>query len=222
MSSDIANDTDAALAASPASAAPPPVSVQPAPPPPTPVDDGAERERRKEWREKWTLIIAAIGLAINTVGIGFVIVQLNQAGDSISDNTLEQIYSRMHDINKTFIDHPELKPYFYDGLDVGDPNPLIADLNLDEKRVRAQVSPLAETMCDFFAQALIQLRKLPPGAYDGWKRYIQAVYMRSPAMRRYYRENKDWYQYDEAARLFDQADAALKRQQARKGLPVEK
>jgi hypothetical protein len=164
--------------------------------------------KKGSW-DKASVIISALGVMIAFFGVCTFAIQIGNTNASISNNTLEQIYGRMHSINMLFVDRPELKPYFYDGMEINDPNPIARSLKIDEAVVRARVPAVAEMMCDFFAQALIELKRLPEGAYQGWVNYIQSVYLTSPVLRQYYQEHKEWYQYQEAGRVFDEADRIL-------------
>jgi hypothetical protein len=207
----------------PPAPAPPPVAAAPPqlatpalspPPPPTP-----ERVEIR-WPERLSAVCSLFSAVAAVIALFLVVPQLRSANEAINANTLEQIYSRMHDINKTFVEHPELKPYFYDGMRLEDPNPLAEAKHLDMVQVRSQVPAMAELMCDFFAQALIELKRLPPQAYDGWKNYIRDMYLKSPELRRYYNANKQWYQYADAADLFEDAEALLQASAAKAAKPV--
>jgi hypothetical protein len=180
----------------------PPTTPPAATPPTPPANPHLWRDRVDHWSKIIGATLALIGLFL-TWG------QLRDNGQALDANTIEQIYSRMHDIDKLFVEHPELKPYFYADMRLNDRNPLVEKLGLNEALVKAQVPALAELICDFFAQALLQLKNLPPGAYEGWRNYFKAVYMRSPELRDYYKANAQWYQYEEADRLFKEADTAL-------------
>lgn len=170
--------------------------------------DGRSRQGIDRWAKR--AYQATILTSLTTIaGLLLVWMQLRANGEALHASTIEQIYSRMHDVNGQFVQHPEWRPYFYEGLAIHEPNELIAKLGLNEDLVRAQIPPLAEMMCDFFAQALLELKNLPPAAYAGWQSYIKEIYKRSPAMRDYYHQNIEWYQYDDAARLFDAADQEL-------------
>src|SRR5690606_1020183 len=85
-------------------------------------------------------------------------------GEALHASTIEQIYSRMHDVNGQFVQHPECRPYVYEGLAIHEPNELSAKLGLNEDLVRAQIPPLRELMWDVFPPAFLEFKthRLPP------------------------------------------------------------
>lgn len=169
--------------------------------------DGALRSRLEQWAHV-AQVAGSIAAAIAVI-VGFwqFRVQLQQSAETDRISTLEQLYARMHDIDKLFVEKPELKPYFYQGMKKSDANPLVAADNMP--RVRAQVDAMAELLCDFFAAALESMKALSPGTYREWESYVADIFKNSPTLREFYCTRREWYVGKEIQRVFTAAESEL-------------
>jgi hypothetical protein len=69
-------------------------------------------------------VIAALSLLVLAGGIWFAIDQAKEVRESIDASTYNTITTQLLEINKIFVEHPELQRYINDKVDVkkGDPN----------------------------------------------------------------------------------------------------
>lgn len=170
----------------------------------------------KERVEYWHLWVQIFAGTIGVIGVLLLVwqlrqsnMQLNQAEQAIRSDTIGQIYNHMVEVDRLFVDHPELKPYFYEGKRIGDPNPLLEDPVKGLARHHAQVDATAELIADFFSEALQGVVFLPEDTYEGWCAYIKYVYKQSPPLQELYQQRIDWYRNEVAGQLFEKAQHEL-------------
>ena len=94
--------------------------------------------------ERYNLMISVISLVISAFGFTAVLISLWDAREQMTylaaqtkivsrDRSLANVLA----LNKVFLDHPELRPYFYAGKDLDEADPLypkveaVADMHLD-------------------------------------------------------------------------------------------
>ena len=94
----------------------------------------------------------------------------------------QNVSMQMHDINRLFVDRPELKKYFYESapLSKGD---------ADHDRAMC----IAEMIVDFMDNVLTQAPLLEGELSDAWRGYFEWVYQSSPIVRGYWDRHSDWY-----------------------------
>jgi hypothetical protein len=86
-------------------------------------------------------------------------------------------------IDTTFVDHPELRGYFYEGRRVpaDDPN-------------RDRVFAMAELLLDHFDYILLQVKCFPTlYPEDFWTQYMQDCFSSSPVLCEFLENKKRWY-----------------------------
>lgn len=88
---------------------------------------------------------------------------------------------QMHDINRFFVDNPELKKYF------GGNEPVPAN-HPDGERLEC----LAELIIDFADNFVTQAHMLEEDLRLGCHEYLVELYKRSPPMRAYWERHKTW------------------------------
>lgn len=88
----------------------------------------------------------------------------------------------MLDVDRLFINYPSLRPYFYDN--VGEP---------DDPAKRNRLSAIAETYVDMMDNFLIQAPHLEQFIAEPWDDYFRDLMGRSPAIRRFWSEHRQWY-----------------------------
>ena len=136
---------------------------------------------------KWTdelQAYCAIAMVILTgVGFLFLNLQLKDAAQTHQITTYENIYSRMHDIHKLFLENTELRGYFYDGWTTAHADP----------QTLKKLTILAEMMADFFQQIHLQLGMMTPNTAKGWRNYMSSIMEKSPILCTFFQEHKDWY-----------------------------
>jgi len=127
----------------------------------------------------WTDIAQAItGLA----GFAVVIFQLRDLKNAAYGETHSRLYGEDYEAVKLFIEHPSLRPYFYDNVepDADSPDRQLADT-------------AAELYAVHFEHIMLQMDNLPENIRQPWRDYIRGMYERSPVVRRHLREHESWY-----------------------------
>jgi len=124
----------------------------------------------KEW-----IALTAIGafiLPFITLG-GFLLVikQLRSERETLETQTREQVYHASLGILNMFVEHPDLRPYFYDSI----PMPL---QTLDRSKVLAA----CEVMGDHWENILLSKASLDKKTLGVWKDYMVGIYRTSPSL----------------------------------------
>ncbi|OHE85680.1 MAG: hypothetical protein A2579_03975 [Lysobacterales bacterium RIFOXYD1_FULL_69_11] len=109
-------------------------------------------------------------------GFWFVVRQLRSS-------SVEHLYCRMHDIHRMFIEHPELRTYFYENTALPSNDPELV----------VRIHAAAELLADFFQQVFLELDLLPKNAALGWRLYMTDVLDRSQVLQSYVNRHRSWY-----------------------------
>jgi hypothetical protein len=131
--------------------------------------------------ERLSLIISLLGLA----SLALIMFQINQASASLQAASYQSIANNTLELDKIFIDKPELRPYFYYGRDI----------NQNEKDYDL-VMAVAEFLIDFFDSTLTQLEIMPKDKQldmPAWKKYFSDSFANSPALCKRLQRNPNWY-----------------------------
>ena len=133
-----------------------------------------------------SLILTLAYVVVTLVGFLMLRKQIKQVDLSTRGETYGDLYTHQHEINNFFIEHPHLRPFFYDDKEL-DPT------DTQFENVRA----VTEMMADFSEHVFIQLNNLPEGIRDGWEFYIKHLYRNSPVLRRHLADenNGQWYSH---------------------------
>ena len=117
-----------------------------------------------------------------------IVAQTRYALQSVESNVFSTVTTQNLSSDDIFIKNPELRPYFYQGTDLRDDDPL-AD------RVKAT----AEYILDYFDSQSTQLKKYPHiwrTEKGAWEANITDMFAWSPVLCRYLEANKEWYDDD--------------------------
>lgn len=112
---------------------------------------------------------------ITVIGsVAFIIRQIEEASNTNRAQLFDATAGRIFDLNRIFIDAPELRPYFYDGRDIEGLDSLLRD----------KVEAVAEIHIEFFDTELLRQRQFTKTLegmpdFDGW---IRGVLRTSPAV----------------------------------------
>lgn len=145
-------------------------------------------ELRFQKQQKATWAAIAVALFVGFLSLGFAGYQTwisRNAGEIQGWQYLGQMSA---DISKVFVDHPRLRPYFYDGKPLEESDP---DFQL--------VETLAEMFLDFIDSFEDPPIKMLNGMEkDGknwvlWKKYFTDTFSSSPVLCRLATEEQDWY-----------------------------
>jgi hypothetical protein len=98
--------------------------------------------------------------------------------------TSNRSLSNVLTLDRVFLDHPELRPYFFEGKDLKESDPLYA-----------QVEAVADMHLDVFADTLDYCLVFPDDwrRPEGYKSYIRSRLALSPVMRRRLEKKADWF-----------------------------
>ena len=140
--------------------------------------------------EKLSLVISFFG-ALSLIFIysqtRLIYVQTGQATVNMQASIYATIANQTLELDKIFIEKPELRPFFYDGVDIKE----------NEKNYN-QVMAIAEYHLDFFDSTMTQLGYIPEEQdskenKETWNHYFADGFAKSPALCKRIRSNSNWY-----------------------------
>ena len=101
-----------------------------------------------------------------------------------------EIYETVDRILYGFLDHPELRKYFYDGADLPD-----LSSEADPDNVRERVLTFAELFADVIERGMDTYRSIDPAAdfQSPMEDYARDMLATSPALRYWVREHPGWW-----------------------------
>jgi hypothetical protein len=172
-------------AAAPSSASPPSPSGLPA----SPKSDPAREPLSKF--QRLSLTVSVIALVISALGFTAVIVSIRTAQEQMGYvaaqtrvQTRDRSLSNVLTLHRVFLDNPELRPYFYEGKDLKESDPLYP-----------KVEAVADMHLDVYGYNL-DYRLIAPDDYrlpEDYKIYIRDMLGRSPVMRRRLEKKGEWF-----------------------------
>jgi len=115
-------------------------------------------------------------------------VQAQHLARSVESSAYQSITSELLELHKLHLEHPELRPYFRNGRDIGPDDP-----NYNRAIV------LAEFQLDFFDSFWVQSEQMPNilgrqgAAWLSWVTYMRDSFALSPIMCRHLDGIKTWY-----------------------------
>ncbi|GAA4561249.1 hypothetical protein GCM10023193_23680 [Planotetraspora kaengkrachanensis] len=127
-----------------------------------------------------------IGLVISLAMLAWqtrAVARQTKISNALAGTTASQQVSSMREIYAVFIDHPELRPYFYDGK----PCP-------GRESRRARVLAVAEMFADAMEGNLITSRLIAKSeSHDDWIAYCCEMVANSPALAGLIRDHPEWW-----------------------------
>ncbi|CAL4868176.1 hypothetical protein MMA231_02451 [Asticcacaulis sp. MM231] len=129
-----------------------------------------------ESRENWKLrleIFKTILQIITLISIGFAYLSYRDSVSKVDQDTYKMIAANWNDHLALFIEHPNLRPYFFEGRAV---TPNNKDKLLIESVAVVRLDKM-DAILTFFAQ-----RRAPDKAILGWKTTFADAFRRSPAL----------------------------------------
>ncbi len=127
------------------------------------------------------------GALVALVGFVFVFLQLTRETREIQNQTKWQVYSNGLTTLNVFVDHPELRAYFY-----GNDLPLPEDAIL-----KNQVFAAAEMLADHWESTMLSDDTLNNEVDALWRIYMLGIYCRSPALREFLKNENEGYRYSD-------------------------
>jgi len=120
--------------------------------------------------------ISSIVTAIVAIVTLFLIYkQLKDVNENILGQTYQNIYERMIEIDRFFIENPELKAYFYYNKEFVN----------DDENFKAKLHSIAEMMIDYFDSVFYQKFCMRKETFDAKAFYFGDIYNNSPIIREY-------------------------------------
>ena len=136
--------------------------------------------------EGLSLIVSAAGFLAVVVSIRYLVVQTKSSARALESSTFDASANATFMIDSVFIEHPDLRKYFYDAG-----QPVAPEL---EDRVTA----VAELMLDYFDYVLLQQKRpaeLHP--HNFWSdQYLIDLFSASPILCEYLEKRKSWFSDD--------------------------
>ena len=130
-------------------------------------------------------IASALAVLFSAFGLLAIWRTLRHQQEQNRNSIYQMVTSRMSGISQIFLQLPELRPYFYDGRDN-------ADLATTDPTLDARVQSMCEMLFDH-AEVVLERPRVMGALGDSYERYFCDLVTRSPAMREYWRERRDWY-----------------------------
>lgn len=137
--------------------------------------------------ELWNALGTWAGPVVTLAGFVLVRNQLRAERRSLETQTSWQMYETSISILTVFVEHPEIRPYFYDGR----PAPT-------EEPLRSRVLATAELVADHMESVVLSQDAVQAGTGAVWVRYMQGIYRRSPVLRWFLAHENEGYRYADA------------------------
>ena len=135
-----------------------------------------------EW---WGLLVSSLQLGVSVLGFLIVGYTLWYANQSIQSNVFTNMAAWTFELDKVFLEHPHLRPYFCSG------KPLDSDPKDDDYYRVLTIAELTLDMID----SMLQLeghfpRDLP---LTGWKEWMRDCFRDSPVTCQVFEERRKWF-----------------------------
>ena len=144
-------------------------------------------------------ILGFVGIIISLLYLAKQTKEATRQSKSLEESIRVQVYqgisSDMLEIDRVFIEHPELRPYFYESIELSQDSPLYK-----------MALSIAEMKLDFYDTVLHQMPHFLQPLASNWKDGIRYAFALSPVMKTVLDTHKTWYTA-ELAELAD--DAAI-------------
>ena len=134
--------------------------------------------------EQWTIQtwIQLGGLLTTLLGFLFVIVQVRQLGQSVRASAHAAIYSQAADFRGHLMTYPELRRYFFDGIEANPNHP-------DYSRILT----LAEMLLNYLEHLSIEKSNFASHDGNAWRIFIRQSLEACPTAKQRLAENPDAY-----------------------------
>src|SRR5215211_6744392 len=128
-------------------------------------------------------VVAGFASAIALLGLFFVWKQVRLQQDNSRVELITGLTTLIIEIDRVFIDHPEMWKYFNDC----EPTPPKGETKGDRVRV------VAMTMANVLDHIVEHRRKMKCETRDSWLRYIAEAYEKSPVLQEVLAEHDTWW-----------------------------
>jgi hypothetical protein len=129
-------------------------------------------------------VISALGFTAVIVSIRTAQAQMANAAAQTRLQVRDRTLSNVLALDRVFLDHPELRPYFYEGKDLDKSDPLYP-----------KVEAVAEMHLDVFDYNLNYRLHFPKEYHfaEGNESFIREMLAHSPVMRRHLEKSAQWF-----------------------------
>ncbi|MEW2074055.1 hypothetical protein AB0941_10505 [Streptomyces sp. NPDC013433] len=135
-----------------------------------------------QWTDTTEALAAVVASTAAVVGLAAVIVQLRHLAEGMRSSARRATYDIGVQIKLVLIEHPHLRPFFFDDAPVPPDHP-------DASRIAS----LAELYCIYFQEFVEQSHNLSPGNQAAWRSLVRSMYRSSPPIRRQLDLRLSWY-----------------------------
>lgn len=136
-----------------------------------------------EW-EMYTALGTCSLVAVTAAGFLFLAKQIRDNRTALETQARSQIYRLSFETYKLLVDHPDLRPYFYE------------DKSLDglSESERQRLLAAAELFTDYFEGIFLARASLDEETVSLWRDYMRSLHGTSSAIRRFIDGNKAYSQ----------------------------
>ncbi|HEY2530521.1 MAG TPA: hypothetical protein VGJ20_21755 [Xanthobacteraceae bacterium] len=142
-----------------------------------------------QWLEMAQSVVAIVGFPVLILTMLMIWRQAKYAHHTAMSQVYQSTANSFATVQMYFVDHPELRPYFYDGkrLDASDPE-------------YVRVTAVAEFWLHAVHNLTIHRRYMGEYPWYVWEGSLRDVYNESPILQHFLREHPHWYT-DEVHRI---------------------
>lgn len=137
-------------------------------------------DEQKNWPERLNFVGAFLGPWVTVGGFMFLVKQLKDEKQALETQTNWEMYGSSIGVLNTFVEHPELRPYFYDARPLPAPSS-----DPCEDALRSKILAAAEVMADHLENIVNSGEDgvINEETYCVWIRYMKLMGKRSEALR---------------------------------------
>jgi hypothetical protein len=140
---------------------------------PSPPEDRLSRYQRAD------ILLKQLTLAAQCVGFIILGWGLYVNSKATGNSTVANLSTWMFEIDREFVRSPNMTPYFSEDKEIAEKDP-------DHGKAMALAALHADVM-----DSMLSMRGYPP--HEGWDIWMKERFQRSPILRRYLSENKQYY-----------------------------
>jgi hypothetical protein len=135
---------------------------------------------------EWVSAVASVVTALASAMGLFAIWRTLRNNEEQSKNSVYQLVtSRMSAISRTFLELPELRPYFYEGKDA-------SNLTAADPVLNSRLLAMCEMLFDH-AEVVLAPPRMMGSLGESYERYFCDLVCSSPVLRTYWRARREWY-----------------------------
>lgn len=142
----------------------------------------------KDKLESINVILKPLALLVEIIGFSLIVWQVFIARQAFEVQAWQMITQQMTEIDKIFVEHPDLYPYFYQKKQIDINDPLYP-------KVVSMADMLLDYMDGFEDDFVRKLAGMEDNGkyWKAWEKYFQDQFNLSPVLCNRYKEVKSWY-----------------------------